>query len=196
MANFLFDTTGKIIKGIFSNIFGMPEVGDGLWTCIVGLKVSAKYMIKPTVTLHYPDQQWVMYKNTRNWLRLAVNEETGEDLCTACGSCVRACPCSCIRVTRGEKAKERKGFTPDIFEIDFGLCCFCGLCVESCPFNAIVFCEAYEMAEYDRENFIWDKKKLTEIKDDFRRFETKKTPWAHTFYMPQWKDNVDKYEIP
>ncbi len=185
----------KIIKGSF-DIFGMPAVGDGLWSCIIGLKVAAKYMVRPTVTLHYPDQEWVMYKNTRNWLRLRKNEETGESLCTACGSCVRACPCSCIRVTRGEKAKERKGFTPDIFEIDFSLCCFCGLCVESCPFNAIVFCAAYEMASYNREDFLWTKEQLESITDDFRRFKTGKRITASTPFIREWQEKVDKYIIP
>ncbi len=160
----------------FNELFG------GAWSCIIGLKTSGKHLFKPTVTLHYPDQHWVMYKDTRNWLKLMKNEETGEELCTACGSCVKVCPCSCINIAPGKKAEHRKGLIPDIFEIDFSLCCFCGLCVEACPFHAIKFCAAYEMAQYNRKDLVWNKEQLLAIKDDFKQTEPKQM--------------VDRYVIP
>jgi formate hydrogenlyase subunit 6/NADH:ubiquinone oxidoreductase subunit I len=158
------------------------ELLEGTKSCIKGLMVTAKYLPPAkTVTLHYPDEHWVMYKDTRNWLRLTKNSETGEELCTACGSCVRACPCSCIRVV-GKKAQHRKGLVPDLFELDFSLCSFCGQCVEVCPFDAIKFCSAYEFACYDRNELIWNKEQLLSINDEFRQTKPKRM--------------VDKYIIP
>ena len=37
---------------------------------------------------------------------------------------------------------------------------FCGLCEEACPEEAIVMSREVEIAEYDRESMIFDKKKL------------------------------------
>jgi len=178
---------------IILKALGLKETIDGFVSCLIGMKVTLHYMFKPTVTLHYPDQQWIMFKNTRNWLKLTKSEETGEELCTACGSCVRACPCSCIKLS-GKKAEHRKGMVPDMFEIDFSLCCFCGLCVDVCPFAAISFCEIYETACYERNNLLWDKEKLLTIKDDHR--ETTPGDRVSTPYIPKWQDMVDKYVIP
>ncbi|HPZ09077.1 MAG TPA: 4Fe-4S binding protein [Candidatus Eremiobacteraeota bacterium] len=181
------------LLGLKETANDFAQIWDGFKSCLTGLWVSGKYIFKPTVTLHYPDQRWVMYKNTRNWLKLVMNEETGEELCTACGSCVRVCPCSCIRVA-GKKAQKRKGLVPDIFEIDFSLCCFCGLCVEVCPFNAIKFCAAYEMSCYDRNELLWNKEALLNITDDFTPIKESKK--VSTLYINKWENQIKEYKIP
>ncbi len=48
------------------------------------------------------------------------------DECTACGTCMDACPSDAIN--EGEEK----------YEIDQDLCIECGACVEECPVGAIV----------------------------------------------------------
>ena len=46
------------------------------------------------------------------------------DDCTACGSCIDACPVEAIK--EGDK-----------YSIDANLCIDCGACVDECPMSAI-----------------------------------------------------------
>ncbi len=48
------------------------------------------------------------------------------DECTACGTCMDACPSEAIK-----EGQEK-------YEIDQDLCVECGACVEECPVGAIV----------------------------------------------------------
>jgi len=39
-------------------------------------------------------------------------------------------------------------------------CIYCGYCEEACPVDAVVLREHYELADYDRDNYIMEKKDL------------------------------------
>jgi len=52
----------------------------------------------------------------------------GNVLCTACGTCVDACPTHCIRVERRAAIQ---------FEIDWKRCMYCGICASVCPVDAL-----------------------------------------------------------
>jgi formate hydrogenlyase subunit 6/NADH:ubiquinone oxidoreductase subunit I len=46
------------------------------------------------------------------------------------------------------------------YEIDELRCIFCGMCEEACPTDAIVLTPRFEMADYRRGSFIYDKDRL------------------------------------
>jgi len=106
-------------------------------------------------TVQYPEEKLEMFPRFRGPLVHLRDPETGEPKCTGCGVCVRACPVGCIEVMTEGKGKARKVLG---YRYDMGRCIFCRLCVEACRFDAIELSQEYELAQYDRENFIleWD----------------------------------------
>ena len=107
------------------------------------------------VTVRYPSKDGTPNYQPRAGYRgdfaLITDGETGELRCTACMSCVKACPDQCIHVVGEGKGKERK---PVEFYLDVGLCMFCWLCVEACPFDALTMTTDYEQGEYDPRKLI------------------------------------------
>jgi NADH-quinone oxidoreductase subunit I len=47
-----------------------------------------------------------------------------------------------------------------VYKIDLLRCIFCGYCVEACPVEAIEMTDGYELANYKREDFNFDKERL------------------------------------
>lgn len=81
---------------------------------------------------------------------IKVNEETGvpqvdTSLCTACGSCVKACPRHIIEL-RPRGVKNRRVYVacrnqdrgPAAMKVCNTACIGCGKCAKECPFGAIV----------------------------------------------------------
>jgi len=75
-----------------------------------------------------------------------------------------ACPADAIYVkaaendpndprSHGERYAER-------YEINMLRCIFCGMCEEACPEDAIYLEKNYELADYDRDSFIYTKAEL------------------------------------
>ena len=138
---------------------------------IQGMAVTQGYFARKKVTVQYPRQridihsraEYLPEKNLyvegsgrfRGLLRLMKNPQTGEELCTGCGLCMRICPDHCIEVV-GEKKAEGKGRRHQSFKLDIHRCMFCDLCVEVCPTGAIVSSNEYELATYTRDDFIYE----------------------------------------
>ena len=124
---------------------------------ITGLLVTLKYFFLGKVTVRYPEKRLVLKPRFRGLLRL-YKDEQGNDLCIACGQCIRACPDSLISIysERGEDKKLR----PITFTFNLSRCMFCGLCVESCPTKAIRFSHEYELAVYDKRKLYIHKKDM------------------------------------
>ena len=163
------------MKAIWLRILGLP---NALWTIAKGLAVTIlnfgrvlfgplkrqwnwSKMTRSGVTLQYPEERWEPFPRFRGLLALTVDPKTGRERCVACGICASICPNKCITVERargeeGEKEKPR----PKRYEVDISLCLFCGLCVEQCPYNALTMTARYELADYDRAAFIYDKERL------------------------------------
>jgi NADH-quinone oxidoreductase subunit I len=105
------------------------------------------------VTLHYPEEKWVLPPRTR--MRLFMKYED----CIGCGQCARACPVQCIYI----KAEKRPATAPaiyaangqpikldvSVFDIDMSLCCYCNLCTYPCPTDCIYMTPEYEFATDD-----------------------------------------------
>jgi NADH-quinone oxidoreductase subunit I len=49
---------------------------------------------------------------------------------------------------------------PEFFRINFSRCIYCGYCEEACPTYAIQLIPDFEMAEYNRQNLVYEKEDL------------------------------------
>jgi len=126
-----------------------------------GLSVTLKYLFTHPVTCQYPTQRLNVPERGR-WLHaLNLYEDSQKIKCIDCGLCEEVCPSKCIEIIPKENEDHTK--SPAIYNIDLGRCCFCGLCVEVCPELAISMSDKYELADYDREKFIYTKEDLIKV---------------------------------
>ncbi len=112
----------------------------------------------------YPEDRREIAPIFRGAHMLMLNDK-GQELCVGCGMCAKACPAKCITVKRGKREEGEEGKYAGktycaTFEIDMLRCIFCGNCENACPKGALVLGPGYELAEYDMESCIYDKKKL------------------------------------
>ena len=133
---------------------------QGLFTILIGMKVTFKHLFVPAVTIQYPSVKPQLPERERN--RLYVNM----DDCIGCDQCSRACPVSCIEIETvksipGEDLGttsngKKKALWVTTFNIDFAKCCYCQLCVFPCPTECIYMTDVYEFSEFQRENLVYD----------------------------------------
>jgi NADH-quinone oxidoreductase subunit I len=114
-----------------------------------GMLTTISHLIKPPVTIQYPEERLDMPIWTRGRPRLIYEVDTGDLRCTACGACALACPVDVIKIE--QHPSPIKGKILDRFDIDMAGCIECALCVEACPFRAITMAPDFEMAAFSRE---------------------------------------------
>lgn len=131
------------------------EIFSGLWTLLVGLRLTARYAVAPTVTCHYPYETLPITPNFRGHTDLVVDPETAGDKCIVCMMCQGACPSQCITVT-GEKPEGSKKKVLTGYLLDFTKCSLCGNCVEVCPTSALEYSGDYQLAAFSRHAFHFD----------------------------------------
>lgn len=146
------------------------DIWDGIFTVLVGMKITWSHLFTPAVTIQYPDVKVKLPERARN--RLYVNM----DDCIGCDQCSMACPVNCITI-------ETLKSTPDVdlgltsvgtkkrlyvpkFDIDIAKCCYCGLCVPPCPTECIKMTDVFEFAEYERNNLIYNYSTMTPAEID------------------------------
>ena len=135
------------IKDYFGNIISaVATTSKGMW-------ITFKYVWahKP-VTVEYPEVREVLPESSRS--RLFNDAEN----CIACTQCATACPVDCISLQATEDENGRR--YPEFFRINFSRCIFCGYCEEACPTYAIQLIPDFEMAEYNRQNLVYEKEDL------------------------------------
>lgn len=108
-------------------------------------------------TLLYPEEQVQLAARYRGRIVL-TRDPDGEERCVACNLCAVSCPVGCISLQKAEREDGR--WYPEFFRINFSRCIFCGMCEEACPTNAIQLTPDFEMAEYDRQNLVYEKEHL------------------------------------
>lgn len=121
-----------------------------LWRVFAHLFVKAD-------TVEYPDQKPYLAPRYRGRIVL-TRDPDGEERCVACNLCAVACPVDCIALQKTEDQHGR--WRAEFFRINFSRCIMCGLCEEACPTYAIQLTPDVEMAEYDRNNMVYEKEHL------------------------------------
>jgi len=109
------------------------------------------------VTVQYPDERRRMPPRRRGRIIL-TRDPDGQERCVACYLCASACPVGCIALQAAEDEHGRR--YPESFRINYSRCINCGLCEEACPTSAIQLTPDFEMAEYRRKDFIYEKEDL------------------------------------
>jgi NADH-quinone oxidoreductase subunit I len=123
-----------------------------------GMSVTGTYFVVPKVTVEYPKEKLQTYPRFRGAQALLTYPETGETKCVACMLCATICPSRCISII-GEQSPEGRS-RPAGFDLDLSRCIFCGMCEEVCPEAAIVMTRQYELATFDKNDFLLTKEKL------------------------------------
>jgi NADH-quinone oxidoreductase subunit I len=115
------------------------------------------HLFRKKVTVQYPDEKVKLSARWRGRIILSRDPD-GEERCVGCYLCAVACPVDCIALQATEDEYGRR--YPEFFRINFSRCIFCGFCEEACPTYAIQLTPDYEMAEYDRQNLVYEKEDL------------------------------------
>jgi len=139
---------------------------------VLGLTITGKHLGRHAITLQYPEEKMEMPPRSRGIVVLLSDKETGELNCTACELCMRACPTRAIKIVSHRDENKRKVL--DSFVVDNTICCFCGLCEEACNFCAIKMAQKYEFSTTNKEDLIWDIKRLQEVGLDVPYEDTRK----------------------
>lgn len=130
-----------------------------------GMMITAKHFFRNLLrpgqlpTIEYPEKRRNYSKRFRG-LHILTVKESGDVRCTACMLCATACPADCIHITAGEHPNPKTEKFPVEFNIDMLRCVFCGMCEEACPVDAIRMGPTYELASFDRSDFIYTKQDL------------------------------------
>jgi len=104
------------------------------------------------IVTEYPEVKSPVQPRYRGRVQLLRDEE-GEIKCTCCMLCVKACPTNAIHIVAGKK-EGRKTRIPTSYDYQLERCVFCSFCVEACTFGAISMNHQFELAAYNREDFV------------------------------------------
>jgi NADH-quinone oxidoreductase subunit I len=130
---------------------------------IAGFGITARRLKHKKVTVMYPEEKREQYPRTR-WKHALKRYDSGLEKCIGCSLCAGACPARCIYVEAAENTDTER-YSPGEryavrYEINMIRCIFCGYCQEACPTGAIVLEKDFELADYKREDFIYNKARL------------------------------------
>ena len=90
---------------------------------------------------------------------ILTRDPDGEERCVACN--LMCCRLSCGLYMLYKKLKMKTGrWYPEFFRINFSRCIMCGFCEEACPTHAIQLTPDFEMAEYVRQDMVWEKEHM------------------------------------
>jgi NADH-quinone oxidoreductase subunit I len=135
----------------------IAELLTGTWSQGVSLWYLLKRTFYRKSTIQYPEEKPNVPARYRGRIVL-TRDPDGQERCVACNLCAVACPVACISLQKAETPDGR--WYPEWFRINFSRCIFCGMCEEACPTYAIQLTPDYELAEYDRQNLVYEKEHL------------------------------------
>ena len=119
--------------------------------------IVLKHTFAKRVTVQYPEEKPKLAPRWRGRIVL-TRDPDGEERCVGCYLCAVACPVACIALQATEDEHGRR--YPEFFRINFSRCIFCGMCEEACPTTAIQLTPDFEMAEYKRQDLVYEKEDL------------------------------------
>ena len=129
----------------------------GIYTQFRSIWMIFSHSWRKRDTIQYPEQMPYIPLRYRGRIVL-TRDPDGEERCVACNLCAAACPVGCISLQKAERPDGR--WYPEFFRINFSRCIFCGLCEEACPTTAIQLTPDFEMAEYRRQDLVYEKQDL------------------------------------
>ena len=139
------------------------EALKGLYQILRGMGVTLRYFFVKPITVQYPEERVRLHPRFRGRHELQ-RQENGLELCVGCGLCAAYCPAACIYVEAAENTEEDRLSGGEryakVYEINLSRCIFCGYCEEACPTYAIQLTPDFEMAEYNRQNLVYEKEDL------------------------------------
>jgi NADH-quinone oxidoreductase subunit I len=135
----------------------LKEMFDLLWSSLRSLVMIFMHAFRKRDTIQYPEEKPYVPPRYRGRIVL-TRDPDGDERCVACNLCAVACPVGCIALQKTEREDGR--WYPEWFRINFSRCIYCGFCEEACPTYAIQLTPDYEMAEYDRQNMVYEKEHL------------------------------------
>jgi NADH-quinone oxidoreductase subunit I len=143
----------------------MELLKDVIKPMVAGFGITSKRLRHEKVTISYPNERREQYARTR-WRHVLTRYDSGLERCIGCSLCAGACPARCINVVAAENTDEAR-FSPGEryaarYEINMLRCIFCGYCQEACPTGAIVLRKDFELANFEREQFVYTKEMLLE----------------------------------
>ena len=152
-----------------NNPYKLP-IGQRVYLLAIlkGMMITGRHFLKNLFnpkglpTISYPEQKRA-YSNRFRGLQILTVKENGDIRCTACMLCATYCPADCIHIEAGEHPDPKTEKFPLEFNIDMLRCVFCGMCEEACPVDAIRMGPNYELASYDRSDFIYTKEDLMRL---------------------------------
>lgn len=128
-----------------------------------GLSITFGFMFQRRPTIQYPSvkkQHAPRFHGLHELRRYA----DGKERCIGCELCSSVCPANAITVIGAENSPEDRRSPGERYaaryEIDELRCIFCGMCEEACPTDAIVLTPRFEMSDFRRSSFIYDKDRL------------------------------------
>lgn len=159
----------------------LGQTVKGLWSLIVGLKVTGIEFFKPKLTVHYPRKEVDNLGTYRGHVDLVPRDDDPLTAkCIACGQCAEACPSGCLSLTMHVEGEQilaearplslglditlpgtlRKPPPPehmtrvlDAFYLNYNYCSLCGLCVQTCPVGSLKFSREAYLAGQGRQEF-------------------------------------------
>ena len=151
-----------------------------------GLKITLKHLLKPTITMQYPEERPAIPAGYRGAPTL-VKDPHGREKCVSCQLCEFVCPPRAIRITPGEIAHDSPNAhvekAPQAFDIDMLRCSYCGLCQEVCPEEDIFLQNVYSTTGYTRDSMVNHKADLYQmggtLPDEHFKWDKKKEAAEH-----------------
>ena len=135
-----------------------------LWDLLRGLRLTARRLFSPKITLRYPDEKTPKSPRFRG-LHALRRYPNGEERCIACKLCEAVCPALAITIESEERADGSRRTTR--YDIDLFKCVYCGFCEEACPTDAVVETDILEFHFERRGDQIMTKEDLLAVGDRY-----------------------------
>jgi NADH-quinone oxidoreductase subunit I len=131
-----------------------------------GLALTGRHVLKPHITVQFPEEKTPMSPRFRG-LHALRRYENGEERCIACKLCEAVCPAMAITIESDVRDDGSRRTTR--YDIDLTKCIFCGFCEESCPVDSIVETHIFEYHGEKRGDLYFTKDMLLAVGDRYEK---------------------------